>query len=185
MVNTNNLKKGIVLKLDGELYEVLDSFHYKPGKGQAFVRAKLRNVFTNSTIDKKLRSGEKVEDVFIDKKNMQFLYADGDNYIFMDLDDYDQIPIPKEVLGANSNYLKDSMEVQIKFYEGRVIGIELPSHVVLEVTYTEPAVRGDTATSATKPITLETGLEVQAPLFINTGDKVKIDTRTGEYVERA
>lgn len=184
MVNTNSLKKGIVLKFDQDLFEVLESQHYKPGKGQAFVRAKLRNVRTNSIVDKKLRSGEKVEDVFIEKKTKQFLYEDGDQYVFMDVESYEQDPVSKDILAENVRYLKEGSEIMLRYYESEIIGIELSPHVTLEVTYTEPAVKGDTATSASKPIQLETGYEVQAPLFINIGDKVKIDTRTGEYVER-
>lgn len=185
MVNTNNLKKGIVLKLDNILYEVVEYEHYKPGKGGAFVRATLRNLLTDNIIEKRLHAGDKVEDVFIEKKNMQYLYSEGDSLVFMDTETYDQIHIPGKQMGSRMLYLKDSMEVIIKFYNDSIIGIELPAHVILEVTYTEPGVRGDTATSASKPIKLETGLEVQAPLFINTGDKVRIDTRTGQYVERA
>lgn len=184
MVNTNNLKKGIVLKLDGILYEVVEHEHYKPGKGGAFVRVTLRNLATDNLLEKRLPAGDKVEDVYIEKKKMQFLYKEGSEYIFMDTETYEQIPIAEKILGDNINYLKESMEVDIKFYEENIIGIELPAHVVLEVTYTEKAVKGDTATSATKTVRLETGLEVQAPLFVNTGDKVKIDTRTGTYVER-
>lgn len=185
MVNTNNLKKGIVLKLDNILYEVVEHEHYKPGKGGAFVRATLRNLLTDNIIEKRLHAGEKVEDVFIEKKNMQYLYAEGNDFVFMDTETYDQINVPKDKLKNKTVYLKDSIEVVFRLYENDIIEIEFPAHIILEVTYTEPGVRGDTATSASKPITLETGLEVQAPLFINIGDKVKVDTRTGQYVERA
>lgn len=184
MINTNNLKRGIVLKLDDMLFEVLEASHYKPGKGNAFVRAKLRNLATGNVLDKRLRNGEKVEDVFIEKKNMQYLYKEGDNYIFMDTESYEQSPVSAKVLAENALYLKDGLEVMIKYYQGNIIGIELPAHIELEVVYTEPGVRGDTATSASKPIKLETGLEVQGPLFVNIGDRVKVDTRTGDYVER-
>lgn len=184
MVNTNNLKKGIVIKVDGGLYEVLEYFHYKPGKGHAFVRAKLQNIYNGSIVDKKLKAGEDMEDVFIEKKNMQYLYQEGDNYIFMDTESFEQIPVTKKELKDSVPYLKDGMEALFKFIEGNIVGVEIPAHVVLEVAYTEKGIKGDTATSATKPIKLESGIEVQAPLFVNIGDKVKIDTRTGQYVER-
>lgn len=184
MVNTNNLKKGIVIKVDGTLYEVLEYFHYKPGKGGAFVRAKLQNIYNGSIVDKKLKAGEDVEDIFIEKKTMQYLYKEGENYIFMDTESYEQLPVTKQELKDSINYLKDGMEAAFKFIDGNIIGIDLPAHVIMEVVYTEKGVKGDTATSATKPIKLESGIEVQAPLFVNIGDKVKIDTRTGQYVER-
>jgi elongation factor P len=185
MVNTNNLKRGLVVKLDDSLYEILEQNHYKPGKGQAFVRVKLKDIYSGSIIDKKLRSGEKIEDVFVDKRKMIFSYIDADQYVFMDSETYEQESISKTQLADNIDYLTENLEVLVKIYEGNVVGVDLPAHVTLEVTYTEPGVKGDTATTANKPITLETGLTVQAPLFINIGDKVRIDTRTREYVERA
>lgn len=185
MVNTNNLKKGIVLNLDNTLFEVLEANHYKPGKGNAFVRAKLRNLATGNVLEKRLPNGAKVEDVFIEKKTMQYLYAEGDSYVFMDTETYDQNPVPGNLIDNDIKYLREGDEIIIKYHQSDIVGIELPSHVILEVTYTEPAIKGDTATSTFKPLQLETGLEIQGPLFINKGDKVRIDTRTGEYVERA
>ncbi len=186
MINTNNLKKGIVLKLDdGVLYEVIEASHYKPGKGNAFVRAKLRNLTTGNVLDKRLRNGEKVEDVYIEKKIMQYLYEDGEGFVFMDTETYEQNPISAKVLGDNANYLKEGMEVSMRYYNDEIIGIELPAHIILKVDYTEPAVKGDTATNTTKPAKLETGYEIQVPLFVNIDDKIKVDTRTGEYIERA
>jgi len=185
MVNTNNLKKGIVLKLDGVLFEVVDHEHYKPGKGGAFVRATLRNLETDNILEKRLPAGEKVEDVFIDKRVMQYLYSEGENCIFMDTENYEQTPISKKVLGDRFWYLKEGFEVIVRFYEEQIIDIELPSHVVLEVTSAPQGVRGDTVGTVMKTIELETGLEIQAPLFVNTGDKVKISTKNAQYVERA
>lgn len=185
MVNTNSLKRGLVIKTDDSVYEILEQNHYKPGKGQAFVRVKLKDIYSGVIVEKKLRSGEKIEDVFVDKRKMIFSYVDGDNFIFIDTESYEQESISKIQLADNIHYLIENLEVIVKIFEGNVVGIDLPAHVALEVTYTEPGVKGDTATTANKPIQLETGFTVQAPLFINIGDKVKIDTRTGEYVERA
>lgn len=184
MVNTNELKRGLVLKLENELYEVLEHQHYKPGKGQAFVRVKVRNIEKGSIVEKKLRSGEKVEDVFVQKISMTYSYVDGDKYVFIDDDTYESIEVPKTTLKGSEGYLTEGITISLKMYEGKIIGIELPSHVVLTVEYAEMGVKGDTATNASKLARLESGKEVMVPLFVNAGDKIKLDTRDGGYVER-
>jgi len=184
MINSNNLKKGIILKLDGELYEVLEYQHYKVGQRQAIVRTKLRNLNTYKVIEKNLKAAEKLEDVELENKKVQFLYKEGDHAVIMDLNTFEQTSIPLEVFGDTLSYIKEGDEVTLKLHGEKIMTVDIPSHVVLEVIYTEPGVKGDTVTSATKTIKLETGIEIQAPLFVNIGDKVKVDTRTGEYVER-
>ena len=185
MITANDLRRGVVVKVDGDLYVVLDFQHTKPGKGGAFVKAKMRNLTKDVIVDKTFRSTEKVEDIFIEKRKMQYLYNDGDNAVFMDLETYEQEHVPNDFIEDQLKYLKEGEEVNVNFYEDQIISVELPTFVVLKVTHTEPGVKGDTATAAYKPATVETGAQVQVPLFINEGDKIKIDTRTGEYIERA
>lgn len=184
MISVNNLRTGLTIEVDGELWEVLEFLHVKPGKGQAFVRTKLRNVRTGNVLDRTFKAGERVEQARVDNRPMQFLYRSGDEFVFMDTETYDQLSLPAQRLGDAVNYLKDNMEIFIKFYGDEAVGVDLPTTVDLQVTHTEPGLKGDTATGATKPATLETGLVVQVPLFVNVGDVVKVDTRTGEYLSR-
>jgi len=185
LITANDLRRGVVIKVDNDLFVVLDFQHTKPGKGGAFIKTKLRNLTKNTIIDKTFRSTEKVEDVFIEKRKMQYLYNDGENAVFMDLETYEQEHVPNDFVETQLKFLKEGEEVEVNFYENQIISVELPTFVILEVTHTEPGVRGDTATSAYKPATVETGAQVQVPLFVNEGDKIKIDTRTGDYIERA
>lgn len=185
MATTNDLKNGMTLRLDdGELWNVVEFQHVKPGKGGAFVRTKLKNVTTGKIVDKTFNAGVKVEVATVDKREMQYLYSDGDSYIFMDTETYDQIYIPREVVGDNANYLLESAIVTVAVNEGTPLYIELPASVELTIAETEPGLQGDRSTGGTKPATLETGAVIQVPLFVTTGDKVKVDTRTGEYLGR-
>lgn len=185
MADTTNFRNGYTFNLEGAIFEIVDFQHVKPGKGVAFVRTKLKNVETGAVLDRTFRSGDKVDEVRIEKREMQFLYAEGDTYNFMDLESYDQMTIPRKALGQSADLLLENGSAYVLSAEGRTIGVELPNFVVLRVTFTEPGVKGDTATGATKPATLETGAIVSVPLFVNQGDALKIDTRTGGYVERA
>ncbi|RMF85682.1 MAG: elongation factor P [Nitrospirae bacterium] len=185
MYGTTELRKGVKVELDGEPYLVVESQFVKPGKGNAFTRCRLKNLVTGAVIDRTWKSGEMIKKAELEEVRMQFLYAEGDQYHFMNTTTYDQISIPKENLGDAPLYLLDQMEVDVLFHNGRPISLELPNFVVLEVTHADPGVKGNTATGATKPATLETGAVVQVPLFVEPGEKIKVDTRTGEYVERA
>jgi elongation factor P len=184
MITSNDFKRGMVIKLDGNLYSVLEYQHVKPARGGAFVRTKLKSVTKGSVIDKTFRGGEKVEDVRIESKTMQFLYDEGDSLVFMDTESYEQESIDKDLMGNILNFIKEGDSINVSMYEGKAIIIEPPTFVELKVIYAEPGVKGDTATNVTKPVKVETGAEVHVPLFINEGDYLKIDTRTGEYVER-
>jgi elongation factor P len=185
VATTNDLKNGMTLRLDdGELWNVVEFQHVKPGKGGAFVRTKLKNVTTGKIVDKTFNAGVKVEVATVDKREMQYLYSDGDSYIFMDTETYDQIYVPREVVGDNANYLLESAIVTVAVNEGTPLYIELPASVELTIAETEPGLQGDRSTGGTKPATLETGAVIQVPLFVTTGDKVKVDTRTGEYLGR-
>lgn len=184
MVSVNDFKKGMVIKLDGELFSVVDYQHVKPARGAAFVRSKLRNVKRGSIVDKTFRGGEKVEDVKLIKRPMQYLYDEGDTLVFMDTSSYEQESIPKKAIGDALQFIKEEDIVDIAMYEGEPITIEPPASVVLQVTYAEPGLKGDTATNVLKPVKVETGAEVRVPLFINEGDLIKINTMTGEYIER-
>ncbi|MCP4138582.1 MAG: elongation factor P [bacterium] len=184
MISSNDCKKGTTIKMDGELFTVVDYQHVKPGKGPAFVRTKLKNVKKGTVIDKTFRAGEKVEDVRLEKRSMQYLYDEGDSLVFMDTEDYEQESIPKAAIGKAIDYIKEEDIVDIAIYEGEPVTIEPPDFVVVEVTYAEPGAKGDTATNVLKPVKIETGAEVKVPLFINQGDKIKVNTQTGEYVER-
>ncbi len=180
----NDLRKGVMIKVDNELWVVLGFQHIKPGKGGAFVKTKLRSIKKNTIIDKAFRAGEKIENIFIEKRKMQFLYKDGESSIFMDLENYEQESIPNQFIEDEMRFLKEGQEVDVNIYEGEIISIELPTFVQLKVVHTEPGVKGDTATTTFKPSTLETGAKIQVPLFVNENDILKIDTRTGEYIER-
>jgi elongation factor P len=184
-VSTNDLKNGMSLSLPEGLYSVVEFQHVKPGKGGAFVRTKLKNVRTGAVIDRTYRADEKLEQAIIDKRDMQFLYADGDSYVFMDTTDYEQLQAARTSLGSSANFLKEGDSAVIQMFDGEIVGVDLPAAVELTITETEPGVQGDRVSGARKPATLETGLTIQVPLFVNLGDKVKVDTRTGEYLTRA
>lgn len=184
MATTNDLKNGMVLRIDNQLWSIVEFQHVKPGKGPAFVRTKMKNVLSGKIVDRTLNAGVKVETATVDRRDMQYLYNDGTDYIFMDLETYDQIPVSPEVMGDAKNFLLENQQAIVASNEGTVLFIELPASVVLEVTYTEPGLQGDRSSAGTKPATLETGYEIQVPLFLNQGDKVKVDTRTGEYISR-
>ncbi|HHT36860.1 MAG: elongation factor P [Candidatus Wallacebacter cryptica] len=185
MISVNDLRTGLTIKVEGDVYSVVEFLHVKPGKGAAFVRTKLKNVKTGAVREMTFRAGERVERAIVETKQMQFLYSTGDEYYFMDTNSFDQVGLTKADLGDAPNYLLENMTIGIQFYEGAPIGIELPTTVNLRVVETEPGFRGDTATGATKPATLETGITVQVPLFIEQDEIVKVDTRTGEYLSRA
>jgi elongation factor P len=184
MASTNDLKNGMVLNIDGQLWAVIEFQHVKPGKGPAFVRTKLKNVESNKTVDKTFNAGTKVETATVDRRTMQYLYNDGTSFVFMDVADYEQLEIAPEIVGNAANFLLENQEAVVATNEGRVLFIELPASVELVVTFTEPGLAGDSATGRTKPATVETGHEIQVPLFINQGEKVKVDTRDSSYMGR-
>ena len=184
MASTNDLKNGLVLNLDGELWSVVEFQHVKPGKGPAFVRTTLKSVLSGKVVDKTFNAGTKVETATVDKRTMQYLYKDGEDFVFMDLDTYDQIPVSAGTVGEAANYLLPEAEATVATHEGVPLYIELPTSVFLEVTYTEPGLQGDRSTGGTKPATVETGATVNVPLFITTGEKVKVDTRDSSYLGR-
>ena len=184
-ITTNDLKNGMTLELDRDLVQVVDFQHVKPGKGHAFVRTTLRNVRTGSVVDRTFRAGEKVQRAIIDKRSMQFLYRDGADYVLMDDQTYDQIQVTPTTLGDATNYMVERGTTLILMYGDEVIGVELPASVELVITETEPGLQGDRVSGARKPATLETGLVVQVPLFIELGERVKVDTRSGDYLSRA
>ena len=185
MATTNDLKNGITLDLDGQLWTVVEFQHVKPGKGGAFVRTTLKNVLSGKVVDRTFNAGTKVETATVDKRTMQFLYADGEDYMFMDLDTYDQIPVAGGTVGDAANWLLPEAEVTVATHEGEPLYVELPASVVLEVTYAEPGLQGDRSSAGSKPATVETGATVQVPLFVTTGEKIKVDTRDGRYLGRA
>ncbi len=184
MATSNDLKNGLVLNIEGQLWTVIEFQHVKPGKGPAFVRTKLKNVLTGKVVDKTFNAGVKVETANVDKRDMTYLYSDGDGYVFMDKDNYDQVTLSEAVVGDATNYMLENQDAVVAMYEGNPIYVELPASVVLEVTYTEPGLQGDRSSGGTKPATVETGLAIQVPLFLEQGTKVKIDTRTGDYLGR-
>lgn len=184
MYSTADFRRGLKIELDGVPYAIIEFQHVKPGKGGAFVRTKLKNLVAGRVVDKTFRAGEKVGKPDLVEKSMQYLYAEGSQYYFMDNETYEQTFLTQEQLGESKNFLQENVTVTILYYQGKPIGVDLPIFVELRVVKTEPGVRGDTASGGSKPATLETGAVIQAPLFINEGDKVRIDTRTGEYTER-
>ncbi|WP_436770716.1 elongation factor P [Yinghuangia sp. YIM S09857] len=185
MATTNDLKNGLVLKLDGgQLWSVVEFQHVKPGKGPAFVRTKLKNVLSGKIVDKTFNAGIKVETANVDRRGMQFSYKDGSDFVFMDTETFDQLPVTPEVVGDAANYLLEGFEATVAMYEGSALYVELPASVELVIEYTEPGVQGDRSTGGTKPAKLETGYEIAVPLFITTGEKVKVDTRSGDYLGR-
>ena len=184
MATTNDLKNGMVLKIEGQLWTVLEFQHVKPGKGPAFVRTKMKNVMSGKIIDKTFNAGTKVETSNVDKRTMQYLYKDGDEFVFMDGKTFDQINVSAAVVGDAEKYMLENQEAVVATHEGTPLFVELPASVELEITYTEPGLQGDRSTGGTKPATLETGAEIQVPLFLETGTKVKVDTRDGSYLGR-
>lgn len=184
MADTSDFRNGMVINYKNDFYKIVDFLHVKPGKGGAFVRTTLKNIFTGQQIENTFRAGEKIEEIRIVARTLQYLYNDNDLYYFMDNETYEQIPVNKDVLGDNLRFLKENQQVKLLFHDDKVIDSEMPIHVELEVTKTDPGVRGDTATGGSKPATVETGYTLQVPLFINEGEILKIDTRSGEYVER-
>jgi len=184
MVVAGDFKNGITFDMDGQVMQVIEFQHVKPGKGAAFVRTKLRNVITGAVVEKTFSPTDKYEDARIDRKDMQYLYNDGELYYFMDMESFEMTPISKDMLGDAFRFVKENMSCKVMSYKGSVFGVEPPNFVDLEVTDTDPGFKGDTATNVTKPATLETGAEIKVPLFINPGDKIRIDTRSGEYLER-
>lgn len=185
MISVNDLRKGLTISLDDGVYSVVDFLHVKPGKGAAFVRTTLKNVRTGNVVERTFRAGERVARAHIETREMQYLYASGDEHVFMDTETYEQVTLTSDQLGDAPKYVKENTNIHIQFYGGQAIGIELPNTVELQVVETEPGFKGDTAQGATKPATLETGLVVQVPLFVDNGDIIKVDTRTGEYLSRA
>lgn len=185
MVTAGDFKNGLTIEYDGGVFQIVEFQHVKPGKGAAFVRTKLRNIKSGGIVEKTFRPTEKVENAVIERNDMQYLYSDGDFYHFMDVSTYDQIALTEGQIGDSLKFVKENEMVKICSHKGEVFSVEPPLNVVLEVTETEPGVKGDTATGATKPCTVETGATVLVPLFVNVGDHIKIDTRTGEYLSRA
>ncbi|MBW1637898.1 elongation factor P [Microbacterium resistens] len=184
MASTADIKNGVVLSIDGQLWTVIEFQHVKPGKGGAFVRTKLKNVVTGKVVDRTYNAGAKVDIENVDRRDFTYLYTDGDSFVFMDQEDYDQINVPAATVGDAKNFMLENQQVQIAMNNGNPLYIELPASVVLEVTYTEPGLQGDRSSAGTKPATLETGYEIQVPLFLETGTKVKVDTRSGDYLGR-
>jgi len=184
MIDVNELRKGVTFTMDGELYKVIDYQHHKPGRGKAVIRTKLRNLRTGSTIDKNFTSGERVQDIRLEHQTVQYLYSDGDFYYFMDVETYEQFPLPDAVLEDAKPYLVENTEIELSSYEGERLDVDLPITVDLEVVEAPPGFAGDTAQGATKDVTLETGLVLQVPLFIDEGDVLRVDTRTARYVTR-
>ncbi|GAC1528992.1 MAG: elongation factor P [Acidimicrobiales bacterium] len=184
-VSTNDLKNGMSLNLPEGLFSVVEFQHVKPGKGGSFVRTKLKNVRTGAVIERTYRGDEKLDQAIIDKREMQYLYADGVEYVFMDNETYDQMQVAGDALGDATKYLKVGDSAVLQMYDGQIVGVDLPAAVELVVTETEPGLQGDRVSGARKPATLETGHTVQVPLFVNTGDRIKVDTRTGDYLTRA
>ncbi len=184
MASTADIKNGVVLNLEGQLWSVVEFQHVKPGKGGAFVRTKLKNVLTGKVVDKTFNAGAKVEIENVDRRDYTYLYTDGDGYVFMDQTDFDQITVGAATVGDAKNFLLENQQVTIALNNGNPLYIDLPASVILEVTYTEPGLQGDRSSAGTKPATLETGYEIQVPLFVEAGTKVKVDTRTGDYLGR-
>lgn len=183
-VTTAQFRKGLKIEIDGEPFVIVDFLHVKPGKGQAFVRTKLKSLLTGNVLEKNFRAGERVEEPDLDEHEMQFLYRDGDTFHFMDNDTYEEFVLTKEQMGGAEAFLPENTDVKILFHKGRPIGVELPTFVDLRIVKTSPGVKGDTAQGGSKPATLETGAVIQVPLFLEEGDIIRVDTRTGEYIER-
>lgn len=185
MISTNEFKTGVTVQIDGDVFAIVDFQHVKPGKGAAFVRTKLKNVKTGNVVEKTFRAGEKMPKAHVDRRQMQFLYSTGDNYEVMDNETFEQMSLTAAQMGDAVKFLKENMNITIALYQGNPIGVEVPNFVELEVVETDPNIKGDTASGGTKPAKLETGAMVQVPFFVNVGDMLRIDTRTGTYMERA
>ena len=185
MVSAGDFRNGVTFEMDGDVYQIIEFQHVKPGKGAAFVRTKIRNVIAGSVVERTFNPTEKFPTAYIERKEMEYSYNDGDLYYFMDPESYELIPINKSDLSDNFKFVKENMLCKVASYKGKVFGVEPPTFVVLEVTKTEPGIKGNTATNTLKPATVETGAEIRVPLFINEGDKIRVDTRTCEYMERA
>ena len=185
MVSTNSLKNGMTLKIDGDLWRVDYFQHVKPGKGGAFVRTTLKGVRNGKTVDRTFRAGENVDQAILEKRSLQYLYREGEQYVFMDTEHFEQTYVPQDAMAETTRWIKEGDTIDLVFHEGEVVDVNLPASVELEIAETEPGIQGDRVSGATKPATLETGAVVQVPLFINTGEKVKVDTRTNEYISRA
>ena len=184
MATTNDLKNGMVLNFDGQLWSVVEFQHVKPGKGGAFVRTKLKNVMSGKVVDRTFNAGTKVDTATVDKRDMQYLYKDGEDFVFMDTKDYEQLHVPAATVGDAANFMLENQNAVVAIHDGTPLYVELPASVVLEITYTEPGLQGDRSTGGTKPATVETGYEIQVPLFLEAGTKVKVDTRSGDYLGR-
>jgi elongation factor P len=184
VATTNDIKNGTVLNLDGQLWNVIEFQHVKPGKGGAFVRTKMKNITTGKLVDKTFNAGAKVETATVDRSDYEYLYQDGEDFVFMDLDTYDQITVSPAVVGDAAHFMLENQKVTIAMNEGTPLYLDMPPSVVLEITYTEPGLQGDRSSAGTKPATVETGYEIQVPLFVDQGTKVKVDTRTGDYLGR-
>lgn len=184
MISSNDLRPGITIELDGSVWQCVEFLHVKPGKGAAFVRAKLKNLVNGSVVERKFNAGIKLQPAVVERKPMQYLYEADGSYCFMDTETYDQIMLRKDQLGDGINFLKEEMECSVMFFNGEIIGVDIPNSVELKVIETDPGIRGDTATGGSKPAKLETGYTVTVPLFINEGEVLRIDTRTGAYIER-
>ncbi|MBR6407420.1 MAG: elongation factor P [Clostridia bacterium] len=185
MISAGDFRNGVTFEMDGNVYQIIEFQHVKPGKGAAFVRTKIRNVIAGSVVERTFNPTEKFPTAFVERKPMQYLYNDGDLYYFMDMESYEQIPISASVLDDNFKFVKENMECTVASYKGNIFSVAPPNFVELVVTQTDPGFKGDTATNVTKPATLETGVEIKVPLFIDEGELIRIDTRTGEYMERA
>jgi elongation factor P len=184
VATTNDIKNGSVLNLDGQLWNIIEFQHVKPGKGGAFVRTKMKNIMSGKVVDRTFNAGTKIDFATVDRRDFQYLYKDGENFVFMDTSDYDQVTVPGAIVGDAANFMLENQTVTIATNEGEPLYVELPTSVVLEVTYTEPGLQGDRSSAGTKPATLETGYEMQVPLFLEQGTRVKVDTRTGDYLGR-
>ena len=184
MASTADIRNGVVLNMDGQLWTVIEFQHVKPGKGGAFVRTKVKNVVTGKTIDRTFNAGAKIETETVDRREFQYLYRDGDNFVFMDVSNYEQISLSSAVVGDAANFMLENQNVTVALHNDVALYVELPASVVLEITYTEPGLQGDRSTGGTKPATVETGYQIQVPLFLEQGTKVNVDTRTGEYLSR-
>ncbi|RWZ51708.1 elongation factor P [Labedella phragmitis] len=184
MASTADIKNGVVINIDGQLWSVIEFQHVKPGKGGAFVRTKLKNIMTGKVVDKTYNAGAKIETENVDRRDYQYLYNDGSGFVFMDTSDYDQITVPAEIVGDAANFMLENQMATVAMNNGNPLYVELPASVVLEITYTEPGLQGDRSTGGTKPATVETGYQIQVPLFLETGTRVKVDTRTGDYLGR-
>ncbi|GAV22382.1 elongation factor P [Carboxydothermus pertinax] len=184
MISTNDFRTGLTIELDGDVYQVIEFQHVKPGKGSPFVRSKLRNLITGAVVEKTFNAGEKVPKAHVDRREVQYLYNDGDNFYCMDMETYDQFPLTREQFGDAINYVKENTNLWVLFFKDKVIGVELPNFVELKVVDTPPGIKGDTASGGSKPATLETGYVVQVPFFVEVGDVLQIDTRSGQYIKR-